>query len=155
MHVAQQISHLPGVPLSVESQHELYASEAVGTTASSWSSRAGPRSYGSFSRGNILTAQLILLGVCLGHAVKRRNKLCTGGRMSSTAWCRWATQPLWHPNRTDSHSTCNPVLHFRMRVFLQTASARGHGAGVLPHCHRVRFSPALRCRFSANSTIFM
>lgn len=30
MHMAQQISHLPGVPLSMENQHELHASAAVG-----------------------------------------------------------------------------------------------------------------------------
>lgn len=149
MHVARQISHLPGVPLSVESQHELYASEAVGTTASSWSSRAGPRSYSSFSRGNILTGQLILLGVCLGHAEKRRSKLCTGGRMSSTTWCRWATQPLWHPKRTDGHSTCNPVLHFRMRVLTDGKCSRPRGwcAASLPQgSHQPCFALQILCK---------
>lgn len=154
MHVAQQISHLPGVPLSVESQHELYASAAVGTVASSWSSRAGLRSYGSFSGAKILTAQLILLGVRLGHAEKRRSKLCTGGRMSSTGWCRQATQPLWYPKRADGHSTHDPILRFRMRVLADGKCLRPRG-WCAASLTRVRFSPALRCRFSANSTIFM
>lgn len=119
MRVAQWLRRLPGVPLSVESQHEPHASAAVGAVASSWFSHAGQKRLQLLFRGRFLPSQLILFDVHLGsrHTESRAGgKLCTEGRMGSRGSCGWARQPPQHPKRTDAHSSWDLVGCFRMRV---------------------------------------
>lgn len=67
-----------------------------------------PKSRGFLSRRRFSPAQLILHLMCiLGVSMlsQEGEKLCMWERMGCTGWCSWTVQPLWHPKRTDAHSS--------------------------------------------------
>lgn len=59
---------------------------------------------------------------------QKGKKLCMGERTGCMGGCRWTVQPLWHPKRTDAHSSRHLVWCVTMWMLKAT---------VQPYCNRV------------------